>query len=37
MATEIERKFLVRKDLLPQELPPGDEQCLTHLSAPPRS
>jgi adenylate cyclase len=25
MGTEIERKFLVRKELLPKDLPPGDE------------
>ena len=35
MATEIERKFLVRKDLLPKELPPGDELEQGYLSTDP--
>ena len=35
MATEIERKFLVRKELLPKELPPGDELEQGYLSTDP--
>ena len=35
MGTEIERKFLVRKELLPKELPPGDELEQGYLSTDP--
>jgi CYTH domain-containing protein len=35
MATEIERKFLVRKDLLPRELPEGDQLEQGYLSVDP--
>ena len=35
MPTEIERKFLVRKDLLPKDLPPGDELEQGYLSTDP--
>ena len=35
MATEIERKFLVRQDLLPKDLPPGDELEQGYLSTDP--
>ncbi|MGZ6143104.1 MAG: CYTH domain-containing protein [Myxococcales bacterium] len=35
MATEIERKFLVRRELLPKELPDGDELEQGYLSTDP--
>ncbi|MCA1826787.1 MAG: CYTH domain-containing protein [Myxococcales bacterium] len=35
MPTEIERKFLVKKELLPKELPPGDELEQGYLSTDP--
>ncbi|SRR2546426_9438187 len=35
MGTEIERKFLVRKDLLPKELPEGDDLEQGYLSVDP--
>ena len=35
MATEIERKFLVREDQLPADLPPGDELEQGYLSTDP--
>src|SRR5437588_12343144 len=35
MATEIERKFLVKRELLPKELPPGDELEQGYLSTDP--
>jgi adenylate cyclase len=35
MGTEIERKFLVRKELLPKELPEGDELEQGYLSVDP--
>ena len=35
MGTEIERKFLVKKALLPQDLPPGDELEQGYLSTEP--
>ena len=35
MATEIERKFLVKKDHLPADLPPGDELEQGYLSTDP--
>src|SRR5947199_10857648 len=35
MPTEIERKFLVHKDKLPKDLPPGDELEQGYLSTDP--